>query len=286
MEKIGKIIKNISNLWTIEVDGVLYPSKASGKVRNANVTPLVGDMVVFDDENNYILKILPRKNSLIRPTVSNVDQVLIIVSVKEPNLDLYLLDKLLLIAEFNNLIPVICFTKLDLLSDLDYINNIRKYYEKIGYRCVYNNEIDDFESILKDKTTVLTGQSGAGKSSLLNKFNPEFKLATNEISKSLNRGKHTTRHTQLYNIFSGYVVDTPGFSSIDITSIKLEYIKENMKELFDNSHNCFYKDCAHINENKCCIKQMVEDGQIMQSRYDNYLKFIKQRGDDGGKVKY
>lgn len=286
MKKEGKIIKNISNLWTVDVNGILYPAKASGKVRNSKLIPLVGDMVELDIENNYILKILPRKNYLVRPTVSNVDQVLIIVSVKEPDLDLYLLDKLLLIAEFNNLIPVICFTKLDLLSSIDDINSIRLYYENIGYRCIYNNELNLFESILKDKTTVLTGQSGAGKSSLLNKFNKDFKLATAPISKSLNRGKHTTRHTQLYNIFSGYVVDTPGFSSVDINNIKLEYIKENMIELFKNSHNCFYKDCAHINENKCFVKELVKSGEILQSRYDNYLKFVKQRGDVSGKIKH
>lgn len=286
MNKTGRIIKNISNIWTVEADNVLYECKASGKVRNTLLTPLVGDIVEFDADNSYILKINKRKNSLIRPVVANVDQVLIIVSVKSPNLDLYLLDKLLLIAEYNNLIPVICFTKLDLLSDTKYIDSIRKYYESIGYVCLYNNEEDKFKEVLANKTTVLTGQSGAGKSTLLNKFNPEFKLKTNEISKSLNRGKHTTRHTQLYNIFQGYVVDTPGFSSIDTSNIKVEYIKENIKDLFDNSHKCLYKDCAHIKEKDCNIKKLVEEEVILKSRYDNYLKFVEERSGHNGKIKY
>lgn len=282
----GLIIKNISNIWTVKNDSGLYNCKASGKVRNDKLIPLVGDQVIFDEENNYIQKVLPRKNFLDRPNVSNVDQVLIITSVKEPNLDLYLLDKLLLISEYNNLTPIICFTKLDLLDDLSELNNLRLYYEKIGYKVLYNNEYDDFKTLFKDKITVFTGQSGAGKSSLLNKLDKNINLKTGEISLALGRGRHTTRHTELFAIYGGYLVDTPGFSSLNIDNILLEHIKENMKDIFYYSHDCLYKGCNHIKEEACFVKEQVQKQEIIQSRYDNYLKFVDERRNSHGKVKY
>ena len=285
MSKIAKIIKNISNDWTVEENNQLYVCKASRKLKDSNIVPLVGDMVEFDEENNYITKVLPRKNALIRPTVANIDQVLIIVSLVKPNLDLYLLDKLLLISEYNNLTPIICFTKIDLVKDTTTIENIKKYYEKIGYTSLYNNQLDKLKTILKDKTTVLTGQSGAGKSTLVNKLDPNLDLKTNEISLSLNRGKHTTRHTQLYSVYSGYIVDTPGFSSIDTNQVNTLHIKENMIDIFKASTTCYFKDCAHIKEIKCNVKKEVEEGNILESRYNNYLKFIEEGSDTNGKTK-
>lgn len=219
----GIIIKNISNDYVIKSNNKTYTCKARGKFRKDNITPLVGDNVTFDENNNYILKINSRKNYLIRPSVSNIDQALVVTSVKEPNLDTFLLDKLLTVISFNNIEPIICFTKLDLLNnqELEEINNIISYYQKIGYKVITNQHKQDFIPILKNKITVLTGQSGAGKSSILNMLNNNLKLKTDSISYALNRGKHTTRHTELFEVLDGFVVDTPGFSQVDFHNMTM-----------------------------------------------------------------
>ena len=197
-------------------------------------------------------------------------------SVKEPDLDTNLLDKMLTIISYNSLEPIICFTKLDLLSELEgtEINRYIDYYKSIGYVVVTNEEKDNFKNLFKDKITVLTGQSGAGKSSLLNMLDNNLNLKTDEISYSLNRGKHTTRHTELYQVMDGFIVDTPGFSSVDFRGMNGEDIRDNMKEMFDNLHNCKYRDCMHIKEDGCCVKEMVDDGEILLSRYENYKYFV------------
>ena len=273
----GLIIKNISNDYTIKSNNHIYLCKARGKFRKEKLTPLVGDNVTFDEKTNYILKINKRKNYLIRPSVSNIDNALIVTSVKQPDLDTNLLDKLLTIISYNNIEPIICFTKLDLLNE-DEKENIKiyiDYYKKIGYKVVTNEKKENFNNLFKNKITVLTGQSGAGKSSLLNMLNPRLKLKTNEISKALNRGKHTTRHTELYELLDGYIVDTPGFSGVDFHDMTEEDIRHNMKDIFDASHNCKYKDCTHIKEDNCHVKELVKLGEILPSRYENYKHFIK-----------
>ena len=166
----GIIIKNISNDYTVESNNKIYVCKARGKFRNDNIVPLVGDKVIFDENNNYIKEIKKRKNYLIRPTVSNVDNALIVTSVKHPDLDTFLLDKLLTIVSYNNINPIICFTKLDLLDELENkkIDNIINYYREVGYQVYRNDNLDELKKIFKDKVTVFTGQSGAGKSSLIN----------------------------------------------------------------------------------------------------------------------
>lgn len=272
----GLIIKNISNDYVVKNNTGIYKCKARGKFRTYKITPLVGDTVVFDDKNNYILEIKKRKNHLIRPTVSNIDQALIITSVKNPNLDLNLLDKLLIIISYNNIEPIICFTKLDLLADEEKknINNYMEYYRKIGYKVVTNTSKDQFKELFKNKITVLAGQSGAGKSSLLNMLDPNLNLKINEISYALNRGKHTTRHTELYEILDGFIVDTPGFSQVDFHGMTKEDIRDNMKEMFDNLHYCKYRDCMHFKEDHCKVKEKLNSGEILESRYNNYKKFI------------
>ncbi len=273
----GLIIKNISNDYVVKSNNKEYTCKARGKFRLDKMTPLVGDIVTFDNNNNYILNIKPRKNYLIRPNVSNIDNALIVTSVKKPDLDTYLLDKLLTIISFNNIEPIICFTKLDLLTkeERKEINKIIDYYKKIGYKVVTNENKNNFNNIFKNKITVLTGQSGAGKSSLLNLLDKNLNLKTNEISNALNRGKHTTRHTELYEVLNGYIVDTPGFSQVDFNDMNKTDIGHNMKEIFDNSHQCKYKDCLHLKEDKCYVKEQVEKGIILKSRYDNYKQFIE-----------
>lgn len=273
----GIIIKNISNDYIVKSNDKVYNCKARGKFRKDKITPLVGDKVIFDSNNNYILKIQNRKNQLIRPSVSNVDQALIVTSVKNPNFDSNLLDKLLTIISYNKIEPIICLTKIDLLTKEEFkkITKYKNYYQKIGYKVITNENTTNFKNIFKNKITVLAGQSGAGKSSLLNKLDNKLNLKTNEISYALNRGKHTTRHTELYSLLDGYIVDTPGFSNIDFHNMSALDIRDNMKEMFDNLHNCKYRDCMHIKEDGCRIKELLNKNQILPSRYENYKKFIK-----------
>lgn len=275
----GIIIKNISNDYVVLCKNGEYVCKPRGKFRNDKITPLVGDNVVIDPDNKYILDIKPRKNMLIRPSVANIDQALIITSVKEPDFSTNLLDKLLVVITYNNIEPVICLTKLDLLNDseLKEIKKYIKYYESIGYKVILNTDKKELKEILKNKLTVITGQSGAGKSTLLNTLDKNLELKTNEISKALGRGKHTTRHVELYHIYDGLVVDTPGFSAIDLSDIPNIGIRDNMKEMYDNLDDCKYRDCMHIKEDGCAVKKKVETGEILKSRYNNYKSFIERK---------
>ena len=271
----GFIIRNISNDYLVKNDKGTYSCKARGKFRNMKLTPLVGDYVSFNQDDLYILDIKERKNSLVRPSVANVDQAIIVSSVKKPEIDTYLLDKLLTIVSFNNIEPVICFTKLDLLDDEERkeIDKYIEYYRRIGYKVVTNEDRESFREILKGKITVLTGQSGAGKSSLLNMLDKMLDLKTDEISLALNRGKHTTRHTELYEVMDGYVVDTPGFSNVDFHGMTNTDIRDNMKEMFEYLDECKYRDCIHIKEDGCRIRELVSSGDILMSRYLNYKHF-------------
>lgn len=272
----GIIIKNESNNYTVRTNKEIFICKPRGKFRLDKITPLVGDIVTIDEVNKYILDIKTRKNSLIRPQIANVDIALIVTSVKEPNFDSNLLDKLLTIISYNNIEPIICLTKLDLLNNNEKkeIDKIMDYYQNIGYKVTNNNNIKEIKKIIKGKVVVFAGQSGAGKSSLLNKLDKALSLETNEISKALGRGKHTTRCTTLYNVDGALIADTPGFSSVDFLGMTKEDIRNNMKEMFDNLDNCKYRDCMHIKEDDCSIKKMLQKGKILPSRYDNYKKFI------------
>ena len=272
----GIIIKNQSNDYTVRTKKGIYVCKPRGKFRQEGITPLVGDTVIIDDINKYLLEIKPRRNSLIRPSIANVDIVIIATSVKEPNFDSNLLDKLLTIVSYNNITPIICLTKIDLLNEREKqeIESIRTYYQSIGYDIIENTNIKEIKKKIKNKTVVIAGQSGAGKSSLLNKLDKNLNLQTNEISKSLGRGKHTTRCVTLYEIDDALIADTPGFSSVDFRGMTKIDIRDNMKEMFDNLEKCKYRDCMHIKEDDCEIKRMVETKEILLSRYENYKTFI------------
>ncbi len=275
---IGKIIKQISNDYTVKFEDRVLVCKARGKFRNMGITPLVGDNVVVDLESNYIMEILERKNELERPSISNIDQAVIVTSVKIPDFSSNLLDKLLTVIEFNNIKPIICFTKLDLMDNkqLEEIRSIQSYYKKIGYD-VYDNTDEELKEIFKDKITVFAGQSGAGKSSLLNKLDNTLDLEIGEVSIALGRGKHTTRHTELIEVLGGLIADTPGFSALDFTDMTKSDIRDNFIEFNEYKDLCEYKDCMHVNERKCAIKDKVDENIILKSRYDNYLKFIEKR---------
>lgn len=271
----GKIIKNISNLYTVLVDNKTYDCKPRGKFRKLNITPLVGDEVIIDIENNYILDILPRKNELNRPSIANVDIAVILTSLKTPDLSLLLLDKQITFLILHNIKPVIVFSKLDLVDKdiIENINELSKYYESIGIKVFNNNELDNIKKYLKGKEVVITGQTGAGKSTLLNKLG-NLNIKTNEISKSLGRGKHTTRHVEIYDIDGINIADTPGFSALDIVDYSKEEIRDSFVEF--NNNNCQFKDCMHNNEKNCDIKDKVEKKKILKSRYDNYIRIISE----------
>ena len=272
----GKIIKQISNDYTVKSKDNIYICKPRGKFRQMEVSPLVGDEVFFDDKENYILEILPRKNELKRPSIANIDKAIIITSLKGPDFDTNLLDKLLVIITYNNIEPVIIFTKSDLLSkqELDDFMQYFHYYKKIGYQVFMNHETDKIKKIFKNKVSVFTGQSGAGKSTLLNNLDKTLNIKTNEISKALNRGKHTTRHTTLLEIEGGLVADTPGFSSLDFHDMTKDLIRDNFIEFNQYRGKCKYKDCMHYKEDVCEIKKQLQEGNILQSRYNNYINFI------------
>lgn len=267
----GRIIKALSGFYYVEDDDKIIQCRARGKFRKDEIKPLVGDYVEYQD--NYIMKLLPRKNFLIRPPICNVDQALIVSSCKEPDFSSMLLDKFLLVIEHLQIEPIIVISKID-LGDKE----VKKYiadYRKAGYR-VYeisskdNVGIMELKSVFKDKITVITGQSGVGKSSLLNALDINLNLETNVISKSLGRGKHTTRHVELIKMYDGYIGDTPGFSSIDL-NIKPEELAVAYHDFEEYSHKCKFRGCLHDSEPNCGVKQAVVDGVISKERYEHYL---------------
>ncbi len=273
----GQIIKILSNLYFVSSKNQVYQCHSRGKFRNDEITPKVGDYVVFDEKNNYILEILPRKNDLVRPPVSNIDQAFVITSCKEPLFSSNLLDKLLIVLEYHQVKPIICLTKKDLLTKTEKkeMKKIQKYYQKIGYLVLWNTELRKIKRLFREKITVFTGQTGSGKSTLLNRLDSHLQLETGEISKALGRGKHTTRHIELIELFRGKVLDTPGFSALDLEELEKEEIRNGFVEF--SKYSCPYPDCMHLKENECKVKEAVEKGKILKSRYENYQKLMERK---------
>ncbi len=271
----GRITKQISNQYTVEVDGEKIVCNARGKFKNMGLSPVVGDIVEIDADNKTIEKINTRKNKLYRPVVANVDIALIVTSLKKPDLSLNLLDKLLTIVLSNNIEPIIILTKIDLVNkkDLKEYKRIFNYYENLGIKVIPNTKLHKLKRAIKEKVVVLTGQTGAGKSTMLNKLDKSLNIETKPISEALNRGVHTTRHTELYKIGKMYMVDTPGFSALDINILDVNKLQDTFKEF--KKYSCMYKDCTHNNESGCGVKKAVEDGLILKSRYDNYINLLK-----------
>lgn len=270
----GQIIKIISDLHIVACEGETYPCKCRGIFRKEHITPLVGDYVLFSKEKKLIEKVLPRKNEFQRPKVSNVDQAFLITSLVHPNFSLNLLDKLIVLMEINKVEPIICITKEDITDENEKkkIYEILEYYKSIGYKIVSNQELGVIEDLLHNKTSVFTGQTGAGKSTLLNKLNPEWDLETGEVSLALGRGRHTTRVVELFELFGGKVMDTPGFSALDFKGVSKDKIRDAFREFRD--FPCPFKDCNHTREEECVVKMAVSENKIMKSRYENYLSFI------------
>lgn len=270
----GQIIKIVRDLYHVSCDGSIYPCKCRGIFRKKNIFPVVGDFCIFSKEKLVIEEILPRINAFERPRVANITQAIIVTSLKNPDFSTNLLDRFLVILHHHQVRPIICITKEDLVDSLELvrIREILSYYEKLGYLVVSNTEIDFIKSLLVNQTTVFTGQTGAGKSTLINHIDSSLSLLVGEVSLALGRGRHTTREVSLYEVCDGKVLDTPGFSLIEFKDLSHDEIKNSFIEFQD--YPCLYRDCSHTNEVECCVKSAVHDGKILKNRYENYLKFI------------
>ena len=273
----GIIIKSLAGFYYVEADGQVYQTRARGNFRKKGQTPYVGDLVDFsaeDQSEGYILKIHERKNSLVRPPIVNIDQAVVIMSAKEPDFNANLLDRFLVLLEQKTIEPLIYISKLDLLEDRSQLDAYKAIYEKIGYPFLYS--LEELLPHLENKVTVFMGQTGVGKSTLLNRIAPELALETGQISDSLGRGRHTTRAVSFYNVNGGKIADTPGFSSLDYEVKESELLNDCFPELAEVSQGCKFRTCTHTHEPACAVKLALESGQVAQIRYDNYLQFLSE----------
>ena len=282
----GKIVKALSGFYYVLQDKNLIQCRGRGVFRKNKISPLVGDEVVFQAENDlegYILEVKERKNELIRPPIANVDQAILVFSAVEPDFSTVLLDRFLVLVEFNHIEPLICITKIDLTNNdqMQMISEYAKQYKKAGYEVILTSSeteagIEQLNPHIENKISVFAGQSGVGKSSLLNVLRPDLELKTNDISSHLGRGKHTTRHVELMKIGNGLIADTPGFSSLEFTNIETEDLSYCFPELQRASENCKFRGCLHVTEPKCAVKSAVESGEIPAYRYEHYLDFLQE----------
>jgi len=284
----GKIIKALSGFYYVLDEKKLIQCRGRGVFRKNKITPLVGDYVEYQAENDregYIMEILPRENELIRPPISNVDQAILLFSAKEPDFSTALLDRFLVLVEGSGIIPVICVTKMDLLqnNEIDIIESYVNDYRNIGYEVFLTSSkmhegVNIILEKLKGKTSVFAGQSGVGKSSLLNAINPDLSLKTDDISTHLGRGRHTTRHVELIEIANGegLVADTPGFSSLDFDDLDAEQLGNCFPEMESRKSDCKFRGCLHLNEPKCAVKMAVQKKEIPDYRYQHYLQFLQE----------
>lgn len=282
----GRIVKALSGFYYVQSSDKMYACKGRGLFRNQNITPLVGDYVIFEKTNDgegYITEMKPRKNELIRPPIANVTQAVVVHSANYPTFSALLLDRFLVILELKNIKPLILITKKDLATkkQIKKIERYKKAYEQLGYKVQFLSltEDTDVEKIIQffeGETTVLMGQSGVGKSTLLNVINPQFDIKTGEVSTTLGRGRHTTRHVELLVINNGLVADTPGFSSIEFSEIEAEDLANGFVELKEYGKRCKFRSCLHDKEPNCAVKKAVDDGQIEKFRYKHYLSFLQE----------
>lgn len=263
---------------------VPYGRHTKTSKKRMKISPKVGDIVYYNiGQTNTIEEVKPRITDLDRPNVSNVDQVLLLFSATNPDFSKHLLDNFLLILKQQPLTIKLVVTKIDLMSDdelLELKETLIYYEENIGLDIFYINSkqrigFDALEDIFKDKITVLAGQTGVGKSTLLNSLIPEINIKTQEISKALGRGKHTTRHSELYEFKGGYICDTPGFSRLDINIYETIELRDLYDDFLKYQDDCKFSSCLHISEPGCAVKQALEKGLIMESRYEYYLGFIE-----------
>lgn len=272
------IVRIVSNRYHVFHEGEIVHAIAMGKLRLGE-KPMVGDEVLVEWlEPNYVIQeIYPRHNALSRPAVANVDQTFIVMSAVEPDFSYTLVDRLIFLISLEGIEPIIVLTKTDLV-DKEFVEEVRQEYEGHGYKFIatgLDDNVSALEAMLKGKISVLSGQSGVGKSSILNRINEDFSLHTQEISKALGRGKHTTRHNQLYNLAGGWVADTPGFSSLDFSQVDPKELADSIPDFKVYFDQCRYRDCLHVSEPSCKIKEELELGNISQIRYNHYLEALK-----------
>lgn len=276
----GKIIKGIGGFYYVETAEAVYECKARGNFRRQNISPLVGDNVeisVNENSENRIENILERKNVLVRPPVANIDQLFIVSSSVEPSVNTLIIDKMIAIAEYKNIEPIVVFTKIDIDGSYKKYADI---YAKSGFKVLIcdnksGDGVDGVKALLKGKTSAFTGNTGVGKSSLLNAIDSRLALATGETSRKLGRGKHTTRHCELFKVGGGYVADTPGFSSLDFERCET-ILKDDLFDCFREFRPyfgmCRFSTCAHINEKGCAVCEAVNNGKITESRHSSYVQ--------------
>lgn len=282
----GRIIKGIGGFYYIETEKGLYECRARGIFRKNKITPLVGDFVkisIVDEENKkgVVEEIQKRKTELVRPPIANVNKALIVFAIKNPTPHLSLLDRFIVLAERENLEIVIVLTKID-LDDDNTFEKIKNIYEPCGYKVIGVSNlkginIDKIREELKENTVVFAGPSGVGKSSLLNQIDSNFQLKTGDVSDKIKRGRHTTRHAELFELeFGGMVADTPGFSSLTLDDIEDIELKEYFIEFEDYDDCKFGSKCIHQNEPSCAVKEAVENGEIPKERYESYIQLLNE----------
>jgi len=283
----GQIRKALGGYYYVYDGAQLIQCRGRGVFRNRGESPLVGDIVEYtletEGSDGTIQKIMDRQNELVRPPIANIDQGILVFSVKEPNFNTILLDRFLVVLESFHVHPIICLTKMDLLEEheREELQGYIKDYESMGYTVLqtYKGEeelLERLQPILKGKTSVLAGQSGVGKSTLLNTLIPDLNLKTGIISQSLGRGKHTTRHVELIEVCDGLLADTPGFSSFDFDDIEKEELGACFPEMVQVAEDCKFRGCLHLKEPKCAVKVAVEAGEIREYRYKHYEQFMQE----------
>lgn len=283
----GRIMKGIAGFYYVRVVGSgIYECKAKGGFRKQKIKPLVGDEVeidILDEEGKKgnINQILPRRNELIRPAVANVDQALVIFAADKPRPNLNLLDRFLILMNDREVPVIVCFNKADLVSQKEK-EALRKIYESCAEQVLFTSAkeeqgLQELKEVLRDKITTVAGPSGVGKSSLVNLLQPDIEMETGEISEKIERGKHTTRHSQLIGIDeTTYIMDTPGFSSIYIPEVEKEELWKLFPEFHPYEPQCRFLGCSHVSEPDCGVKQALQEGAISQSRYENYVEFYTE----------
>ena len=283
----GKIVKGIAGFYYVHVvEFGLYECKAKGVFRKEKIKPLVGDNVEIDvldeaEKKGNIVEVLERKNELIRPAVANIDQALVVFAVTKPNPHFNLLDRFLIMMESKGIPVVLCFNKKDIAKEPE-IQHLKEIYESCGYQMIFTSalgkeNIENVKQLLRGKTTAIAGPSGVGKSSLINIFQPDANMETGTISEKIERGKHTTRHSELICIEEDtYIMDTPGFSSLYTNDFEKEELKYYFTEFEPYEGKCKFQGCDHVHEPNCAVKAALEEGKIHHIRYENYLEMYNE----------